>query len=202
MAPGSIFHHICFRSTILRSFIFRSINQKPQKYLATIYLLLFSFTFYNLLYLSLSDLTISIDGEGIDHPFIALGASVWLFVQVHRLETCLYLLLDWYLGSLTDGNTYLYFAASLFPLQGKTNASLRTSKKNFQRCCRGDLRQVKTYQVPIIKLSSLALHYSPFASRFPLPTSKTIFEKICLFSRHSLVSLNSSFFRYDWPKKG
>src|SRR4051812_16266100 len=34
-APGSIFHHTCFRSTILQSFIFRSINQKTQKYLVT-----------------------------------------------------------------------------------------------------------------------------------------------------------------------
>ena len=31
--PGSIFHHISFRSTILQSFTFRSINQKYQKYL-------------------------------------------------------------------------------------------------------------------------------------------------------------------------
>ena len=56
------------------SYIFRSINQKTQKYLAAIYLLLF--TFSNLLYLSLSDLTFAIDREGIDNPFIALVASV------------------------------------------------------------------------------------------------------------------------------
>ena len=31
--PGSIFHHISFRSIILQSFTFRSINQKYQKYL-------------------------------------------------------------------------------------------------------------------------------------------------------------------------
>ena len=30
--PGSIFHQISFRSTILQSFIFRYINQKTQKY--------------------------------------------------------------------------------------------------------------------------------------------------------------------------
>ena len=47
MAPGSIFHHISFRSTIC-----------------------------NLLYISLSYLTFAIDHEGIDNPFIALGASV------------------------------------------------------------------------------------------------------------------------------
>ena len=55
--------------------------------------------FSNILYLSLLDLTFAIDREGIDNPFIALGASVWLFVQVHRLGTCLYLLMDWYFGS-------------------------------------------------------------------------------------------------------
>ena len=32
MVPGSIFHNITFRSTILQSFIFRYINQKTQKY--------------------------------------------------------------------------------------------------------------------------------------------------------------------------
>ena len=60
--PGSIFHHISFRSTILRSFTFRSINQKCQKY--------FIFCLS-----SLSDLTFASDCEGIDNPFITLGAS-------------------------------------------------------------------------------------------------------------------------------
>ena len=55
-------------------YIFISIYQK---YLAAIYLLL---RFSNLLYLSLSHLTFASDHEGIDNPFIALGASVWLFV--------------------------------------------------------------------------------------------------------------------------
>ena len=59
-------------------YIFRSINQKTQKYLAAIYLLLLCFS--TLLYLSLSDLTFASDREGIDNPFIMLGASVWLFV--------------------------------------------------------------------------------------------------------------------------
>ena len=50
--------------------------------------------------------------EGIDNPFEALGASSYVFAQ----ET---LLLDQYLGSQTEGNTYCSFAASPFPLQGK-----------------------------------------------------------------------------------
>ena len=81
--PGSIFYHICFRSTVLQSFISIYINQKTQKYLVMFYLVL-----------SLSDLTFAIDRQGIDNPFITSGASASLFVQVHRLETCLYLLLD------------------------------------------------------------------------------------------------------------
>ena len=71
MAPGSTFHHISFRSTILvsyllplQSFTFRSINQKYQKY-------------YFIVYQSLSDLTFASDYEGIDKPFIALGASLF-----------------------------------------------------------------------------------------------------------------------------
>ena len=70
---------------------------------------------YFTIYLSLSDLTFASNREGIDNPFIALGASLfdclcrpWWFV--------LCLLLDWYLVSLTNVNTYLYFAASPFPL--------------------------------------------------------------------------------------
>ena len=59
--PRVYFYHI----------IFRSIN-------------LFTFTlfctFTYLLYLSLSDLILASNREGIDNPFIALGASICLFV--------------------------------------------------------------------------------------------------------------------------
>ena len=89
-APGSIFHHISFRSTILHSFTFWSINQKNQK--------TFSYVLFSFIYLYLN-LTLAIDREGIGNPFIAFGASVWLFVQVHLLGTCTFLILDWYLGS-------------------------------------------------------------------------------------------------------
>ena len=55
------------------------------------------------------------------------------------------------------------------------------STSHFWRRCQGDLRQVKTYQVPII--NSSPLHYiichSPLI--FLSPTSKTIFENLCLF---------------------
>ena len=51
----------------------------------------FILCFSNLLYLSLSDLTFASDREGIDNPFIALGASVYW------LCTCIY----WGLVSLS-----------------------------------------------------------------------------------------------------
>jgi hypothetical protein len=63
MAPGSIFHHI-----------FSDLYTKNT--LLQFYLLLFSLPFSNLLYLSLLDLILASDREGIDNPFIALGASV------------------------------------------------------------------------------------------------------------------------------
>mgnify|MGYP005813843755 CR=1 FL=1 len=59
----------------------------------TMYLNLFC-TFTYLLYLSLSDLILASNCEGIDNPFIVLGASICLFVQVQLLETCVFVLLD------------------------------------------------------------------------------------------------------------
>ena len=53
--PGSIFHHISFRSTSLQSFTFRSINQKTQKYL--LYLL---FSFIYLYQISLLQVTVKV----------------------------------------------------------------------------------------------------------------------------------------------
>ena len=74
-----------------------------------------------------------------------------------------------------------------FLVKGKTNASSRSSWKNFWRRCRGDLSQVKTYQVPII--NSYLLHYiirhSPLV--FLSPTSKMIFENLCLLSLFSYL---------------
>src|SRR5215216_5641914 len=63
-APGSIFHHISFRSTILQSCTFQSINQKYQKYYFTVYP-------------SLSDLTLPITMKGLTTPL-----SHWVQVGV------------------------------------------------------------------------------------------------------------------------
>ena len=72
MAPGSIF-------LIIFSDIY--IKNTKNTLLQFIYFYLLS-SFSNILHLYLSDLTFASDREGIDNPFIALGASVWLFVQV------------------------------------------------------------------------------------------------------------------------
>jgi hypothetical protein len=66
MVQGSIFH-----------IIFLDLYTKNTKNtMLQFYLLLFGLPFSNLLYLSLLDLTFASDREGIDNPFIALGASV------------------------------------------------------------------------------------------------------------------------------
>ena len=83
--------------------------------------------------LSLSDLTLVSDREGIDNPFIALVAR-FLFVCVGTRGFARSLLLDWYLGSQNWGKYLRYFAASPFPLQGKTNACSRGSKPQHRIC--------------------------------------------------------------------
>ena len=130
-------------------FIFRSIKPKIQKYLAALYFiwcsiyqsittfscqLAISVTIYFAIYttkipkiftlLSLLDLTFASDLEGIENPFIALVAR-FLIVCVRTRWLVCRLLLDWYLGSQNWRKYLRYFAASPFPLQGKTNACSR-----------------------------------------------------------------------------
>ena len=59
-------------------------------------------------------------------------------------------LIPWF--SKTEGNTYATLLHHPFLFKGKPTQCSRGSKKDFWRHCRGDLRQVKTYQVPIITL--------------------------------------------------
>ena len=66
MAPGSIFHYI-FSDLY---------TKKPKNTLLRFIYFYFVLRFSNLLYLSLSDLTFESDREGIDNPFITLGARV------------------------------------------------------------------------------------------------------------------------------
>ena len=117
MAPVCIFYHISFQSTFICIFTFCIYIIKYQKY---IYLII----------LSLSDLTFASGREGIDNPFIALVASS-LFVCVGAWD---FWGASYWIDTLVLKNwgKYLrYFAASPFPLQGKTNACSRGSKKDF-----------------------------------------------------------------------
>ena len=80
---------------------------------------------------------------------------------------------------LKNRGKYLrYFAASPFPLQGKTNACSRGSKKDFGAVAGEIYTQVKTYQVPII--NSSPSHYIIF--HLPLvflsPTSHLPFRRL------------------------
>ena len=74
--------------------------------------------------LSLSDHTFASDREGIDNPFTALVARFLIVCAGTRWLVCC-LLPDWYLGSQNWGEYLSYFAASPFPLQGKTNGVLK-----------------------------------------------------------------------------
>ena len=56
--------------------IFRSFNQKPKNTSPSFIYFYFVLRFSNILYPSLSDLILASDREGIDNPFITLGASV------------------------------------------------------------------------------------------------------------------------------
>ena len=59
-------------------------------------------------------------------------------------------LIPWF--SKTEGNTYAALLHHPFLFKGKPTHCSRGRKKDFWRRCRGDLRQVKTYQVPITTL--------------------------------------------------
>ena len=109
MAPGSIFYHISFQSILFCNLYFPIYIIKIPK----IFILL-----------SLSDLTFASGREGIDNPFIALVAR-FLFVCVGTRDLRV---VSYWIDTLVLKNwgKYLrYFAASPFPLQGKTNAVLK-----------------------------------------------------------------------------
>ena len=114
-------------------------------------------------------------------------------------------LIPWF--SKTEGNTYAALLHHSFLFKGKPTQCSRGSKKDFWCRCWGDLRQVKSrfdsnnesFQVSLPsqdipsthhKLLSLALHYLPFASRFPLPhfTLAVLFTLSFPFAFFSLAS--------------
>ena len=70
--PGSILHHISFRSIVLVYYLF-----------CNLYFPIYTTKIPKIfILLSLSDLTFVSDREGIDNPFIALVARFLMFVQV------------------------------------------------------------------------------------------------------------------------
>jgi hypothetical protein len=90
---------------------------------------LFIFTlvcsFIYLLYLSLLDLTLVRDREGIDNPFFCIVCKCLLVCAGAYIGDLIVPptgLIPWF---LTEGNTYLYFAASPFALQGKNQRKLK-----------------------------------------------------------------------------
>ena len=76
-------------------------------------------------------------------------------------------LIPWF--SKTEGNTYAALLHHPFLFKGKPTQCPRGSKKDFWRRCRGGLRSSQDIPSTHHKLISLALHYLPFAYRFPLP---------------------------------
>jgi len=82
----------------------------------------FTLSFIYLYQISLLQVTV----KGLTTP-LSRWVQVCLIVcaGIRWFVRCL--LLDWYLGSQTEGNTYIYFDASPFPLKGKTNTSSRSS---------------------------------------------------------------------------
>ena len=83
MAPGSIFHHIRFWSSIFHHISFLSTSQLCRRLFCNLYFSIYTTKIPKIfILLSLSDLTFASVREGIDNPFILLGASWCLFVQV------------------------------------------------------------------------------------------------------------------------
>ena len=114
----------------------------------------------------LSDLTLVSDHVGIDNPlsrwfrgFICLCRYERLVVASYWIDTLV--LKNW-------GKYLRYSTASPFP-QGKTNASAQEVARRISGTVAGEVYAKvnipSTHHIPL----SPALHYLPFASRFPLP---------------------------------
>src|SRR6266496_122521 len=120
MAPGSIFHHTIF---YFPSYKF------PIYYFAIFYLPIYKPKIpkiFTLPFIYLYQISLCKYHEGIDNPFIALGASWCLFVQVFG-DLCV---VSYWIDTLvlkTEGYTYSTLLHHPFLFKGKTNASSRSS---------------------------------------------------------------------------
>ena len=105
------------------SYIFRSINQKPKNTLLQFIYFYFVLCFSSLfIYISVRSHPCKWPWRDWQ-PLYRVGCKC-LIVCEGIGDLCVLILLDWYLGSLTEGNTYLYFAASPSPIQGKNQRRL------------------------------------------------------------------------------
>ena len=177
MAPGSIFHHINLPSTsyfcrhLFCNLYFPIYTTKIPK--------IFSL-------LSLLDLTFASDHDGIDNPFIMLGPSCRLFVQVFS-DLCI---VSYWIDTFvlkTEGNTYatLLHHPLLF---GEIQRSAQEVARRISGAVAGEVRASQHTKYPSQSLS-LALHYLSLVFLSPtlpfyspsLSQSPPLFP-VCLFS--------------------
>ena len=120
--PGSLLYHICLQDLFLFAFIFISINQKTQKYLAAIYCYLFYLAFPRDLFIQSTTILSIFYPGGIDNPSFTSGCKYLFFVCMCHSHS-----VGWFshwfdnLGFITEGNTYRNCAASSLPLWGNTD---------------------------------------------------------------------------------
>ena len=140
MAPGSISSHIFFRSTFICIFSFLHLYYKiPKIYLS---------------YHTISIRSYFRKWPWRDWPPLCRVGCEFFVCLCRFVGLVRSLLLDWYLGSQKLGEILtLLLLHHPFLFKGKPTQCSRGSKKDFWCRCRGDVLQVKTYQVPIIKSS-------------------------------------------------
>ena len=102
---------------------------------------IFSHTLFTSLHFPPSDLTLQTILKGFTTPSKRWVQACLCLRRYSGLDETL--LLDRYLGSQTEGNTYCSCAASPFPLQGKNQRKPSLCQRvNFWRCCLWDSRRI------------------------------------------------------------
>ena len=154
MAPGSISYHICFQSTFICIFTFCIYIIKYQKY---IYLII----------LSLLDLTFASGCKGLTTPLLCwLRVLVCLCRCVGLLRS---LLLDWYLGSQKLREILTLLCCITLSSSRENQRSAQEVARRISGAVAGEVYAKVNIPSTHHKPLSPALHYLPFASRFPLP---------------------------------
>ena len=176
MAPGSILHHISFSSTCQ--------FPSPFHYFAIFYFPFHKPKIPNILLYRLSIYIRSHfanNREGIDNPFIALGASWCLFVQVFDGLCVVSYWID-ILVLKSCGKYLLYFAASPFPLQGKNQRKLKKQQEEFLAPLRERFmpnQDSSPVNLPIFGAVAGEIYAKPRHTKYP---SETLIPLITLFA--------------------